>query len=208
MLPYFRKDIPVAWIFKALGFENEHEILEHICYKDYDETLIESVRYALEDDRLETLHSYSKNCPTMDQETALAAIGQHVSKGSQGVRIRFAYEILQKEFLPHVGIGQGFELRKGYFFGYMINKLLSTQTGKRRTDDRDHYGNKRLDTTCPLLSTLFRQLISKVLKDLRVSLQKKYILNTEQSTIGDLFKSSFFNYRTTICSFNWELGFR
>jgi len=191
MLPYFRKDIPIAWIFKALGFENEHEILEYICYKDYDETLIESVRYALEDDRLETLHSYSKNCPTMDQETALAAIGQHVSKGSQGVRIKFAYEILQKEFLPHVGIGQGFELRKGYFFGYMINKLLSTQIGKRKTDDRDHYGNKRLDTTGPLLSTLFRQLLSKVLKDLRVSLQKKFILNTQQSTIGDLFKSSF-----------------
>lgn len=191
MLPYFRKDIPVAWIFKALGFENEHEILEHICYKDYDEFLIEFVRYSLEDDRLETIHSFSKNCPIMDQETALAAIGQHVSKGSQGIRIRFAYEILQKEFLPHVGIGQGFELRKGYFFGYMINKLLSTQIGNRKTDDRDHYGNKRLDTTGPLLSVLFRQLLSKVLKDLRISLQKKYILNDDQSNIQELFKSSF-----------------
>ena len=116
MLPYFRKDIPVAWIFKALGFETEHEILEYICYKDYDELLIEYVRYSLEDDRLTTTHCFSQNCPIMDQETALAAIGQHVSQGSQSVRIRFAYEILQKEFLPHVGIGQGFELRKGYFF--------------------------------------------------------------------------------------------
>jgi DNA-directed RNA polymerase II subunit RPB2 len=191
MLPYFRKDIPVSWIFKALGFENEHEILEHICYKDYDEFLIESARYSLEDDRLEAINSFSKNCPIMDQETALAAIGQHVSKGNQGVRIRFAYEILQKEFLPHVGIGQGFELRKGYFFGYMINKLLSTQIGKRKTDDRDHYGNKRLDTTGPLLGVLFRQLLSKVLKDLRVSLQKKYIQSSHQNEIVDLFKSSF-----------------
>ena len=191
MLPYFRKDVPVSWIFKALGFENENEILEHICYKDYDEFLIESVRYFLEDDRIETIHSYSKNCPIMDQETALAAIGQHVSKGSQGVRIRFAYEILQKEFLPHVGIGQGFELRKGYFFGYMINKLLSTQIGKRKTDDRDHYGNKRLDTTGTLLSVLFRQLLGKVLKDLRISLQKKSNFNNNQYNIRDLFKSSF-----------------
>ena len=191
MLPYFRKDIPVSWIFKALGFENEYEILNHICYADDDEDLIESVRYFLEDDRLETLYSFSKNCPIMDQETALAAIGQHVSKGTQSVRIRFAYEILQKEFLPHVGIGQGFELRKGYFFGYMINKLLSTQIGKRKTDDRDHYGNKRLDTAGPLLSILFRQLINKVLKDLRISLQKKYILNSDQCTIGELLKSSF-----------------
>ena len=191
MLPYFRKDIPVAWIFKALGFETEHEILEYICYKDYDELLIEYVRYSLEDDRLTTTHCFSQNCPIMDQETALAAIGQHVSQGSQSVRIRFAYEILQKEFLPHVGIGQGFELRKGYFFGYMINKLLNTQIGKRKTDDRDHYGNKRLDTAGPLLNVLFRQLLNKVLKDLRVSLQKNYTSSREQSIIGDIFKSSF-----------------
>lgn len=189
-MPYFKQNIPITWIFKALGFENEKEILDHICYDDKDENIIELVRYCLEDDKISASYSFSKNCPIMDQETALAAIGQHVSKGTQGIRIRFAYEILQKEFLPHVGIGQGFELRKGFFFGYIINKLLKTQIGKRKIDDRDHYGHKRLDTTGPLLSILFRQLLSKVLKDLRYSLQKKSNLKKNFFQVSDLMKSN------------------
>ena len=41
------------------------------------------------------------------------------------------------------------------------------------------------------MGVLFRQLLSKVLKDLRVSLQKKYIQSSHQNEIADLFKSSF-----------------
>jgi DNA-directed RNA polymerase II subunit RPB2 len=190
ILPYFKQDIPVTWIFKALGFENEKEILEHICYDSKDQELIETVRYSMEDDKITTSFSFSKNCPIMDQETALAAIGQHVSKGTQRIRIRFAYEILQREFLPHVGIGQGFELRKGFFFGYIINKLLSTQIGKRKIDDRDHYGYKRLDTAGPLLGSLFRQLVGKVIKDLRVSIKNKNQKNKETLKIADILKSN------------------
>nr|UXY87780.1 DNA-directed RNA polymerase II second largest subunit [Cryptomonas curvata] len=190
ILPYFKNDLPVTWIFKALGFETENEILSHICYDENDEKLIEITRYSLEDDKHATANSFSKNCPILDQETALAAIGQHVSKGTQGIRVRYAYEILQKEFLPHVGIGQGFELRKGFFFGYIINKLLSAQIGQRKTDDRDHYGSKRLDTAGPLLGILFRQLLAKVMKDLRLSLQKKSNIEKNMFQIADILKSN------------------
>mmetsp|Transcript_6668 Transcript_6668/g.15353 ORF Transcript_6668/g.15353 Transcript_6668/m.15353 type:complete len:840 (+) Transcript_6668:991-3510(+) len=191
MLPYFKKDIPTTWIFKALGFENDIEILDYICYNNHDEELISIVRYIIEDDKISTQNSFSISCPILDQETALAAIGQHVSKGPQVVRIKFAYEILQKEFLPHIGIGQGFELRKGYFFGYIINRLILTQIGKRKMDDRDHYGYKRLDTVGPLLSQLFRQILGKVLKDFRTNIQKKIQKLDKKFEINDFFKSNF-----------------
>ena len=193
ILPLFKKDIPVTWIFKALGFENETEILKHICYDD-DEDLIESVKYSLEDDKLTATEIFSNISSIVDQETALAAIGQHVSKGTRSLGIKHAYEILQKEFLPHVGIGQGFELRKGFFFGYILNKLLTAQIGKRNTDDRDHYGHKRLDVAGPLLSVLFRQLLGKVIKDLRVSMQRKFNLGKNTYQISDAIKT---NYLTT-----------
>ncbi|ABW97896.1 rpb2 (nucleomorph) [Hemiselmis andersenii] len=191
ILPLFKKDIPVTWIFKALGFENETEILRHICYNDEDEELIESIRYSLEDDKLMASETFSNISSILDQETALAAIGQHISRGAQSLRIKHAYETLQKEFLPHVGIGQGFELRKGFFFGYIINKLMATQIGKRATDDRDHYGHKRLDVAGPLLSVLFRQLLGKVIKDLRTSLQRKSNLGKNFNQISDFIKPSF-----------------
>jgi DNA-directed RNA polymerase beta subunit len=39
-------------------------------------------------------------------------------------------------------------------------------------DDRDHYGNKRLDLAGPLLGTLFRQLFKRLSKDVKSMLTK------------------------------------
>ena len=36
--------------------------------------------------------------------------------------------------------------------------MLLVALGRREEDDRDHYGNKRLDLGGPLLANLFRQL--------------------------------------------------
>jgi DNA-directed RNA polymerase II subunit RPB2 len=85
---------------------------------------------------------------------------------------RYAKEILQKEMLPHVGIGEFCETKKAYFFGYIIHRLLLCALGRRAEDDRDHYGNKRLDLAGPLLGGLFRMLFRKLTKDVRGYLQK------------------------------------
>ena len=47
----------------------------------------------------------------------------------------------------------GFALR---FYSYMVHRLLLAAIGRREVDDRDHYGNKRLDLAGPLLAFLFR----------------------------------------------------
>ncbi len=39
-------------------------------------------------------------------------------------RIQYAREILQRELLPHVAIGEFSETKKAYFFGYMVHRLL------------------------------------------------------------------------------------
>ena len=39
---------------------------------------------------------------------------------------------------------------------YMVHRLLQAAMGRREFDDRDHYGNKRLDLAGPLLAFLFR----------------------------------------------------
>ena len=44
--------------------------------------------------------------------------------------------------------------------------------GRRLADDRDHYGNKRLDMAGPLLSTLFRNLFRNLLKEVKMYGQK------------------------------------
>jgi DNA-directed RNA polymerase beta subunit len=42
---------------------------------------------------------------------------------------------------------------------YIIHRLLLCALGHRAEDDRDHYGNKRLDLASPLLGGLFHMVI-------------------------------------------------
>jgi DNA-directed RNA polymerase II subunit RPB2 len=91
---------------------------------------------------------------------------------SRDRRIRYAQEIIQKELLPHIAMEEGNEGRKAYFVGYMIHRLLLAALDRREIDDRDHFGKKRLDLAGPLLSTLFRMLFRKVVKDVYRYLQK------------------------------------
>ena len=59
-------------------------------------------------------------------QVALDYIGKRGS--SIGVprdkRIQYAREILQRELLPHVAIGEYCETKKAYFYGYMIHRIL------------------------------------------------------------------------------------
>lgn len=47
-----------------------------------------------------------------------------------------------------------------YCYRYIIHRLLLCALGRRPEDDRDHYGNKRLDLAGPLLGGLFRMVCS------------------------------------------------
>lgn len=58
--------------------------------------------------------------------------------------------------MPHIGTDVSCFRRKGFFIGYMTNKLLSSYLGKSDENDRDHFGKKRVDTAGKLLLSLFR----------------------------------------------------
>lgn len=162
-LPYIRTEIPIIVVFRALGYVADKDILEHICYDFNDTAMMELLRPSLEEAFV-----------IQNQQVALDYIGKRGS--TVGVnrekRIKYAREILQKEMLPHVGVGEFFETKKAYFFGYIIHRLLLCALGRRAEDDRDHYGNKRLDLAGPLLGALFRMLFRKLTKDVRIYLQK------------------------------------
>ncbi|RHY46931.1 hypothetical protein DYB30_013997, partial [Aphanomyces astaci] len=163
VIPYIRQDIPVVIIFRALGFVADREILEHICYDFTDVELMERFKPSLEEAFV-----------IQEQEVALDFIGRRGSavNVSKADRLRYAQDILQKEMLPHVGVEDHNETKKAYFLGYVVHKLLMCSLGRLGEDDRDHYGNKRLDLAGPLLGGLFRVLFKKLTKDVKGYLQK------------------------------------
>ncbi|KAH9885640.1 DNA-dependent RNA polymerase 2 rpb140 [Xylariomycetidae sp. FL2044] len=163
-LPYVKSDLPIAIVFRALGVVSDEEILNHICYDRKDSQMLEMLRPCIEE----------AFC-IQDREVALDYIGK---RGNQNTgqnrdrRIRAAKDILQKETLPHISQGEGCETRKAFFLGYMVHKLLQCALGRRDTDDRDHFGKKRLDLAGPLLAKLFRNICRKLNNDVSQNLKR------------------------------------
>lgn len=156
-LPYIKQAIPLAIVFRALGVVSDEDILNHVCYDRNDTQMLEMLKPCIEEAFV-----------IQDREVALDFIGKRGQ--STGVprdkRIKHARDILQKEMLPHISQKEGSETRKAFFLGYMVHKMLQCALGRRETDDRDHFGKKRLDLAGPLLAKLFRNLWKKLTGDL------------------------------------------
>lgn len=161
-LPYIRTDVPVVIIFRALGLVADRDIIEHVVYDLTDGEMMDLFRPSLEEAFV-----------IQRQDVALDFIGRRGSAKdvTKEDRIRYAQMILQKEVLPHVGTEEHCEVKKGFFIGYAVHKLLMCRLGRSDEDDRDHFGKKRLDLAGPLLGGLFRLLLRKLTKDVRKTLQ-------------------------------------
>eukprot|EP01084_Bolivina_argentea_P211399 359614_1 len=109
------------------------------------------------------------------QEVALDFIGRRGTNpgSSRSTRIEWARDILQKEFLAHIGIDSFVETRKAYFLGYMVHKLCCAILKRREMDDRDNFGNKRLDIAGALLASMFKILWTVQIKYTKRKLQRR-----------------------------------
>ncbi len=157
-LPYVKDEIPIAIVFRALGIVSDEDILNHICYDRNDSQMLEMLSHA------SRRRSASKIVRSRSTSSPSAVVRRQQTRKD---RISAAKDVLQKETLPHISQSEGCETRKAFFLGYMVHKLLQCALGRRDTDDRDHFGKKRLDLAGPLLAKLFRNLV----KNMALSLQ-------------------------------------
>ncbi|KAF1353797.1 DNA-directed RNA polymerase [Delphinella strobiligena] len=161
-LPYIRSDIPIAIVFRALGVVSDMQILDCICYDQNDSQMREMIKPCLEEAFV-----------IQDRDVALDFIGKRGQQmGTREKRIRYARDVMQKEFLPHISQKEGSETRKAFFLGYMINRLLQCALGRTEEDDRDHFGKKRLDLAGPLMAQVFRLKFTQLVRDMRVYLAR------------------------------------
>eukprot|EP00397_Hematodinium_sp_SG-2012_P003423 GEMP01003431.1.p1 GENE.GEMP01003431.1~~GEMP01003431.1.p1 ORF type:complete len:1162 (+),score=229.91 GEMP01003431.1:352-3837(+) len=162
-VPYLRVEVPLVIVLRALGFVADKDILEIIVYDFKDTAMLNLMKISLED-----------AAPITTQEMAL----DHIAKrgptigAAKDKRMQYAREILQKELLPHIGVGPYCEQRKAYFIGYMTHRMLLGSLGRIQEDDRDHFGKKRMDLTGPLITSSFSQLFRKMMKDAKKLLQR------------------------------------
>ncbi|ORY25614.1 hypothetical protein BCR39DRAFT_543279 [Naematelia encephala] len=197
-IPKISGDIPVVIVFRALGIVPDRDVLNHICFDSNDNAVLEMLQPSIEE-----------AFAIQDRDSALDFIGRRaqVPLGTRQMRQRAAFDILQMEFLPHVSTSEGFESKKAYFLGFMVHRLCQAALGRRELDDRDHFGNKRIDLAGPLLANLFRQLFYRFTKRIREELQKS-IANGKDFNLIQAIRPHIITdgFRTAISTGNWPTG--
>lgn len=146
-VPYGKDTIPLFVLFRALGFVADKEILQHIVYDFTDAEMLDMIRPSIEE---------AVSCNS--EEGAQDWIGRRLATPFtvKAKRVQYARDVLQKELLPHVGIGEMTETQKAFFVGYMVHRMLLVALGRQPQTDRDNYSVKRLRMAGGLMADLFR----------------------------------------------------
>nr|BAS01416.1 DNA-directed RNA polymerase II second largest subunit [Lotharella vacuolata] len=159
-----RYEIPVIIILRALGFKNDRDIVLYSLLTLNDikknEILYESF---VESSGVET------ETQALDFIGARKFSRKHIRKNQ---RISVANEMLNKKFLPHMGLSVFSKIKKGFFLTYIINKIINVGLNAKLQDDKDTLGNKRIDSAGSLIATMFNNLFLKFFKDTKFKIIK------------------------------------
>ena len=186
-------DVPIVVILKAMGLESDQEIVQLIgCEPEIADLFAGSI---------EEPH----NLQIFSQQQALHYIGKNVKKvrdsnnqnvtnmlGSNRARYRRddsksneieAMECLAHVVLNHVPAHNYCFRSKVIYIAHIVRRVLHTAKDPSLLDDKDYYGNKRLELAGSLLSLLFEDLFkrfnmeTKRALDLQLSKKKGHFEN-------------------------------
>ena len=162
-----KQDIPLIIIFRALNIISDKSIVELIVYNISNENnnnLMDLLKASIEEAK-----------PIQTQKIALEYISKYINGintvkyKNNKCKLKYAFEVLCSELFPHVGTSP---IKKAYFLGYMVNKLLKCHLGLTNYDDRDSFLNKRVETSGELMAQLFRINFNKFVKELKMICDK------------------------------------
>lgn len=177
-LPHIKQDVPLFIMFKVLGITADEEIVRYILYnvpEDNWREYTECLRASLEEASTIKTQQEAKDYLTRN----VNMMGYHRDKDERDRRLTYLNDIIRNDFLPHLG---DHPIKKAYFLGYMVKKLLDVYLNKSEADDRDSYGNKRIDTAGVLMGGVFRQYYTKMIKDMKTAINKEFSSGSWRAT--------------------------
>jgi len=158
-MPGVPTEIPFVVMMRALGLESDKEIAEAVSLDLKIQSELES--------------SFEKTVGVETVKDAILYIGNRVAHGQvEEYRIQKAENVIDRNFLPH--LGRTFERRrdKALFLGEMACRVIELKLGMRKPDDKDHFKNKRLKLAGPLLADLFRVAFRNLCRDIKYQLER------------------------------------
>lgn len=172
--------IPLNIFMRALGVTVDEEIAEMIVYDTTDPILMPYIIPSLSY-KVEFGEENSGPRIIQSEQEAQDYIYDHIlrtgSLDNEEVarnKDKAIAHILGQHFLPHLGhnfIGEGVKRLKARHLAYMVRKLILIKAGFLEVDDRDNYGNKRIQLDDEVIGIITRyaynEQIAKFNKDKR-----------------------------------------
>ena len=154
----FTEDIPVVVVFKAMGIITDQEIVQLVGSED---EILSPFAASLEE---------CANLKVFTQLQALEFIGgksRMARTWKNKSKVDEASDILATVILSHVPV-ENFNFRmKCVYLALMVRRVIEAQKDAVRIDDKDYYGNKRLELAGQLLALLFEDLFKKFNSELK-----------------------------------------
>jgi DNA-directed RNA polymerase III subunit RPC2 len=187
----FSEDIPIFIFFKAFGFEKEQDVFGLVgdLYKDFLEDSFYEAKFAGIITSKQAIDYIFKRLSWKIFEN------QRFSKKKETIlekeKEKAFKNILSKYILGHLyhtkNLYGNFE-EKCIFLSLMIRRVLQSFDQPLYIDDKDYYGNKRLELSGHLISILFQDLFKKTLIEIEktckiILKKKKKILNQEITSL-------------------------
>ncbi len=158
-IPGVPTEVPFVIVMRALGLESDKEIADAV-------SLDKAIQNELEP-------SFEKAAGVETVKDAILYIGNRVAHGQvEEYRIQKAEQILDRNFLPHLGRRKSKRKDKALFLGEMACRVIELKLGRRKPDDKDHFKNKRLRLAGPLLADLFRVAFRNLCRDIKYQLER------------------------------------
>ena len=158
-IPGVPTEIPFMILMRALGLESDKEIAETVSPEKIVQNELEA--------------SFEKAAGFDTAKDATMYIGNRVAHGQvEEYRIQKAENIIDRNFLPHMGRTKEKRGEKALFLGEMAYRVIELKPGRRKPDDKDHFKNKRLKLAGPLLADLFRIAFRNLCRDIKYQLER------------------------------------
>jgi len=195
--PSVSGSIDFVTLVRALGLESDEEIVHRVS----DDP--EIVKFMLEN--LEAAEVGSTN-------EAIETLGQSVASGQgKNYQLKRANYVIDRYLLPHLheeGIeDEEVRMNKAVYLCRMAEACFELALGRRESDDKDHYANKRLKVSGDLMKDLFRTALNKLARDVKYQLERANMRN-RQLSVSTVVRSDVLTERLEhpIATGNWVGG--
>ena len=175
-------EIPFYMIFRLLGITRDEDIIKYIVL-DLDSPIGKLMQPKLEKamtcsythlpkasicrDRIssilylaQTVDVFKNNYNDFGE---IIGADQEAKDNTKKYVVNRITDILNKNFLPHIGLTSESNIRKARYFGHLIHKLILTEMQIIQSTDRDAYDNKRVHPPGVSYSKSFKSLYGQAI---------------------------------------------